>query len=85
MRRRTRDLPAAGGLRCFGVAVMLAAPLLVETANAIAATSPAGNAPVISARNVAAPDTAVTAHAAMRYPRAFIERKLSARSPQQCA
>jgi hypothetical protein len=106
MRRRTRDLPAAGRLRCFGVAVMLAAPLFVGTASAIAA-SPAGNAPVASARNAAAPDTAVAAtlarlpdaaaqkdraasgeraaHAVVRYPRAFIEWKLSAGSPQQGA
>jgi len=81
---------------------MLAAPLFAGTASAIAA-SPAGNAPVASARNPAAPDTALAAtlarfpgaaprrdraasgeraaHAA-RYPRAFIEWKLSAGSPQ---
>ena len=108
MRRRARDLAVAGRRRCSSVAVMLAAPLLFAgTANAIAATSPAGNAPVASPRNATAPNTAVAAsparfpdaaaktdgaasgepaaHAAMRYPRAFIEWKLSARPPQQCA
>jgi hypothetical protein len=103
MHRHTQGLPAATVLRCFGVAVMLAAPLFAGTAGAIAA-SPAGNAPVASARNPAAPNPAVAAtlarfpgaaprrdraasgeraaHAAVRYPRAFIEWKLSAGSPQ---
>jgi len=62
-------------LRSFGVAMLLAAPLLAGTTSAMAA-SPAANAPVASARNPAAPDTAV-AHAAVHYPRAFIEWKLS--------
>ena len=106
MRRRPRGLPAASRRCCFGVAAMLAAPLFAATASAIAA-SPAGNAPVASARNPGAPDTAVAAalarfpdtappkdraatgeraaHAAVRYPRAFIEWKLSAGSPRQYA
>ena len=106
MRRRPRALPAASRLRRFGVAAMLAALLFAGTASAIAA-SPAGNAPVASARNPAAPDTAVAAtlarfpgaaprgdraasgeraaHAAVRYPRAFIEWKLSAGSSPGCA
>jgi hypothetical protein len=106
MHRRTRGLPAAGRLRRFGVAAMLAAPLFAGTASAIAA-SPAGNAPAASARNPAAPHTAVTAaparfpdtaprkdrtatgeqaaHATARYPRAFIEWKLSPGPPQQYA
>ena len=95
MRRRTRGLPAASRPRWFGVAVMLAALLFAGTASAIAA-SPAGNAPAASARNPAAPDTAVAASlarfpdaaprrdraaSAVRYPRVFIEWKLSAGSP----
>ncbi len=45
MSRRARDLTVAGRRPRFGVAVMLAAPLLLTgTANAIAATSPAGHA-----------------------------------------
>lgn len=106
MRRRARDLLAAGRRPCCGVAVMLAAPLLFAgNANAIAATSPAGNAPVASPRNAPAPNTAVAAslarfpgaaakthgaasgepagQAAMHYPRAFIEWKLSAWPPQR--
>jgi hypothetical protein len=59
--RRAGDL-AAAGRRSLGVAVVLAAPLLpAGTANAIAAASPGGNAPVVSAWNAAAPDTALAA------------------------
>jgi len=67
---RKRRAPAVSRLRCFGVAVLLAAPLLAGTASARAA-SPTGNAPA--------------AHAAVRYPPAFIEWKLSAGSPRQGA
>jgi len=72
---RKRRAPAVSRLRCFGVAVLLAAPLLAApllagTASARAA-SPTGNAPA--------------AHAAVRYPPAFIEWKLSAGSPRQWA
>lgn len=105
MRRRARDLVVAGSRPCFGVAVMLAAPLLsAGTANAITAPSPAGNAPVVSAWNATAPDRAPAgrwmpplvnratrptppqpaAHTGKRYPRAFIEWKLSAPPSQQC-
>jgi hypothetical protein len=106
MRRQTRDLPVVSRLPRFGVAVMLTAPLLAVTGHAMAAASGAGNAPIASAWNATAPDTAVavslagfpekaaktdgavsdkrTAHAAMPYPRAFIEWKLSARPTGQC-
>ena len=60
-KRRAWDL-AVAGRRPFGVVVVLAAPLLFAgTANAIAAASPGGNAPVVSAWNAAAPDTALAA------------------------
>jgi hypothetical protein len=60
MSRRARDLMMAARRPRFGVAVMLAAPLLLAgTANAIAATSPAGHA--------TAPDT-VPAASAVRFP-----------------
>src|SRR5262249_13166920 len=72
MRHRTRGLPAASRLRCFGVAVLLAAPLFAGTASAIA-VSPAGNSPVASARNPAAPGTAVAATLA-RFPGAAPRR-----------
>jgi hypothetical protein len=77
MHCRTRALPAAGRLRGFGVAVMLAAPLFAGPASPIAA-SPAGNAPVASARNPAAPDTVVAATLA-RFPDAAPRR--TARHP----
>ena len=58
-KRRVGDL-AAAGKRSLGVAAVLAAPLLFAgSANAIAAASPDGNAPVVSAWNAAAPDTAL--------------------------
>jgi hypothetical protein len=57
--RRAGDLAAAGG-RSLGVAIVLAAPLLLAgSANAIAAASPDGNGPVVSAWNAAVPDTAL--------------------------
>jgi hypothetical protein len=57
--RRAGDL-AAAGRRSLGVAVVLAAPLLLAgSANAIAAASPDGNGPVVSAWNAAAPGTAL--------------------------
>ena len=82
IRRRTRGLPAAGRLRRLGAAAMLAAPLYAATASAIAA-SPAGNAPVASSRNPAAPDTAVAA-APARFPDAA-PRKDRAATGEQAA
>jgi hypothetical protein len=57
--RRAGDLAAAGKLS-VGVAMVLAAPLLLGgSANAKAAASPDGNGPAVSAWNAAAPGTAL--------------------------
>lgn len=120
MSRRARNLTVAGRRPRFGVAVMLTATLLLAgTANAIAATSPAGHATVPDTVPAASParfpDGAAKTDSAQpveradrepagpralgqnthamaatppapgkRYPRAFIEWKLSAWPPQHC-
>jgi hypothetical protein len=95
VRRSAGVLAGTAGQPCFRIAmVLLAVSLFAGAASAMAATSPARNAPVAPGWNAAAPATALAASRAMRsamprpranafgrYPRAFIEWKLSARPP----